>query len=234
MYKLIVKKVFPGVINQAENEEEKEVVIYGLEVMLSSMVNLAAMLLIGYVSNNLIGTVIYLICFCTIRINAGGYHANNYLACFLCSIISYSFIIGINPYITENYNMILIILAAISYIITLGLAPILNGKRTFSTEEIQKAKKKVRFILTTELFVTIGLYQINYKLYKFAIFAIITEGVFGTMGKIKYWNLNKKSLLKNMMNLSMGVALLTGAGICFALFHEPEMPDCLKNKLENK
>lgn len=234
MYKAIVKNVFPGVIEQAENEDEKEVVVYGLEIMLSTLVNVFVMLLIGIISHNLFATVIYLLCFCNIRVVAGGFHANTHLSCLLCLTFTYLFIVGINPYITVKYNTALIVIAVISYVVTLWMAPILNGKRTFSTEEIQSAKKKTRLILFIELLVTVGLYLINFELYKFAIYAMITEGVFGIMGKIKYWDLNKKTVLENTKSLALGVSSRAAGSLCYAFWHEPEMPKALKEKLEKR
>lgn len=234
MYNKLVKTAFTGVIAQAESEEEKEVVIYGLEAIVSTIVDLFFILIIGYISHNTLGTIIYLFCFCTIRVLAGGYHANSYLSCLLCSIISYSFIVLVNPYLTQQYNMALIIMTVISYVVILIVAPVLNGKRAFAEDEVARIKKKVRIILTIELLVTIVLYFINFELYKFAIYAMITEGVFGIMGKIKYLSLNKKALLKKMMNLSLGVALLSGGFPCLIVFHEPQVPKALREKLERK
>lgn len=233
MYNKLVKTVFSEVIAQAESEDEQDVVVYGLEAIVSTLVDILAMLLIGFVSHSLLGSVVYLLAFCTIRVLAGGFHANSYLSCLLCSIISYSFIVIINSFVTKEHNLILMIMAAISYGVILIIAPVLNGKREFSCKEVITIKKKVKVILALELVVTIVLYLINFEIYKFAIYAIITEGVFGMMGKIKYWNLNKKALLKNVMNMSLGVALLSGGFPCLIVFHEPEMPKALKQKLEN-
>ncbi len=234
MYKKLVVTFFRDVINQAENEDEKEVVVYGLEVMLATIVNLFVLLFMGFVSNNLLETIIFIGCFCMIRGQAGGFHANSYLTCLLCSVFTYGFIIVVNPYITKEFNTLLIISAVLSYVVILMLAPILNGKRTFSLKEVKKIRKKVIIILILEAIVTIALYQTNFELYKFAIYAITTEGVFGIMGKFKYWNLNKNSMLKKVMSLSLGVSLMTGAGPCVIFFHEPEMPKALRAKLENK
>jgi accessory gene regulator B len=218
MYKKLVVKFFREVINQAENEDEKEVVVYGLEVMMATIVNLLVLLFMGFISNNLLGTIIFIGCFCMIRGQAGGFHANSYLTCLLCSVFTFGFIILINPYVTREYNTVLIIGTGVSYVVTLMLAPILNGKRTFSQKEIKSIKRKVVIFLILEASVTLALYQTNYELYKFAIYAMITEGVFGIMGKFKYWNLNKNTMLKKVMNLSLGVALLTGAGTMFDCF----------------
>lgn len=234
MYNKLVKTAFAGVIEQAESEDEKEVVIYGLEAIVSTLVDILVILNIGIISDNLLGTIVYLLCFCSIRVLAGGYHANSYLSCLLCSIISYSFIVAVNSFVIQEYNLILVVMAVISYMATLMIAPVLNGKREFLEKEVAIIKKKVRIILAIELLVTIGLYLINFEIYKFAIYAIITEGVFGIMGKIKYWNLNKKALLKNVMNLSLGVALITGGLPCVLVFHEAKVPNALKAKIEER
>ncbi|WP_180272613.1 AgrD family cyclic lactone autoinducer peptide [Konateibacter massiliensis] len=234
MYNKLVKVAFSGVIEQAESEEEKEVVVYGLEVMISTMVDILCMLLIGLISQNFLGTVVYLLCFCSIRSIAGGYHANTYLTCLLCSIFSYTFIVLLNQYVTKQYNWVLIIMTVTSYVVIMIISPILNGKRIFSKEEVQQARKKVMVILFVELLVTIGLYQLSFELYKFAVYAIITEGVFGIMGKIKYLSLSKKSVLKNVMSLSLAVAAFSAWVPCVLVFHEPEVPKALKDKYEKK
>lgn len=234
MYYKFVKVAFPSVIEQAENEEEKEVVIYGLVSIVSNLVTLFALLIIGQLSNNFLGTIIYLGCLFCIRVLAGGYHANTNLACLLSSMLIYSFVVLINSFLSINYNNYLIVLAGISYLVILIIAPILNGKRKFSKKEISTVKKKIRIVLAVELIVTVVLYQISYELYKFAIYAILTEGVIGTMGKIKYWNLNKKNVLKGIMSLSLSVAVMSAGWPCSFVLYEPEIPKSLKSKLEDK
>lgn len=234
MYNKLVKVAFSGVIEQAESEEEKEVVVYGLVAIVSSIVNILSMILIGIISDNFLATVIYLLCFCSIRVFAGGFHANTYLSCFLCSVFVYSFTVMLNTYITLENSKIVIITAGISYVLILLIAPVLNGKRKFTVDEIQMTKKRVVFILLAQLLITIVLYQVDFELFKFALYAIITEGVFGTMGKIKYRKFNKQEWLKKIMRLSLGAAVLSGWFPCFSAFYEPEIPKALKDKLENK
>jgi accessory gene regulator B len=234
MYYKLVKLAFSGVIAQAESEEEKEVVIYGLVAIVSNIVTLFALLFIGGFSHNLLATIIYLSCLFCIRILAGGYHANTNLACLLSSIFIYSLIVVINSYISIEYNIILIVLVGIAYIGILFMAPILNGKRIFLPQEIKKVKMKIRIVLAVELIVTIALYQVNYELYKFAIYAMLTEGVIGTMGKIKYWDLNKKNLLKGIMSLAVTAAVTTAGLPCSFVLYEPKIPEALKDKLVDK
>ncbi|OYO41202.1 accessory gene regulator B [Lachnotalea glycerini] len=232
MYKRVVNKFFRGVIDQAKSEEDKEIVRYGLEVILSQTVSSLALLLIGLSSHNLLGTVIFIFCFCSIRVVAGGYHANTHLFCFLNTVLSYSFFIVINTYVTREYNVVFMLIAGIFYFIILGLAPVLNDKREFSMDEIQKSRKKTRVFLIFELIISIVLYQFSFELYKFAIYAVILEGVYAILGKMKYWNLNKQALLKNVMHLSMAAALSAAWSTCGWYFHEPEMPKSLKDRLE--
>jgi len=234
VYKKLINKIFPHVINQAENEDEKEVVIYGLEIMLSTVVNLLCLLFVGILSGNLLESFIFLIFFCLIRGYSGGFHASTHLACFSCSMIIFLGIVLINPYISQEYNQVLILGTVLAYTVIFLLAPILNGKRNFSLEEVTMARKKMKIILVIELIVLIVLYQINFEWYKFAAYALITEGVLEIMGKIKYWELNKKSFCKQIMHFALGVSLLTGGGVCLIVLHEPEMPRALKEKFEKK
>lgn len=232
MYYKLVKIVFPSVIAQAESEEEREIVIYGLVSLVSIAVTLFALLLIGYISGNLLGTIIYLIGLYCIRVLAGGYHANTQEACLMSSIIIYSSIVVINSYVTLKANLILVILAAICYLSVLAMGPILNGKREFSYEEIRNVKKKIRIVLALELVVTIVLFQFNYELYKFAIYAILSEGMVLIMGKIKYWELNKKNVLKGIKDLSENAAVHNAGLPCSFWLYEHEMPKALKKKFE--
>lgn len=234
MYNRLVKTAFTGVIAQAESEEEKEVVIYGLESIVSNLVTLLVLLSIGFISNNFYGTIIYLLCFFFIRILAGGYHANTYLTCLVSSIFMYISVVAINNFVTFKFNGVLIILAALSYFIILLISPVMNGKRSFSEAEVSKTKKNIKIVLSIELLVTVLLYLIDFELYKFAVYAIIMEGVLAMMGKIKYKKFNKTTFLKKVMNVSLGVALLTGWIPCLLTLHEPEMPKLLKDKFEEK
>lgn len=232
MYNKLVHKVFSGVIEQAENKEEKEVVIYGLEAIVSNFVMLLAFLFIGFLSHNFFATIIYLLCFFFVRVLVGGYHANTHLTCLLSSVFMYSFVVVINPFVTIEYNNILIFVTVLSYFVILGVAPVLNGKRSFADEEIHSTRRKVKIVLAIEFILAIVLYQINFELYKFAAYAIIMEGVLGAMGKIKYRKFNKTAVLKKMMKVSLGVALFSGWIPCALCFYEPEMPKALKEKLE--
>lgn len=234
VYKRIINKFFQGVIDQAESQDEKEIVSYGLEVILSQLVSILAIFLIGILSHNLIETVVFILCFCSIRVVAGGYHANTHLFCFLNTVLSYLLLIVINTHITMEHNKILMLIAGICYSIIWVLAPIFNDKRKFSIEELHIGRKKTKIFLLLEVFITIVLYHVNFNLYKFAIYAIILEGVYLIVGKIKYWDLNKKTVLKNVMNLSIIVAYFSaGMGSMF-FFHEPAIPKALKKKCEEK
>lgn len=234
MYKRVINKFFCGVIDQAESEDDKEIVRYGLEVILSQAVSTLAIILIGLFSHNLLETVIFMLCFCSIRVVAGGYHANTHLFCFLSTVLSFLLFIVINTYIAKEYNAVLMLIAGIFYFIILGLAPIFNDKRKFSAEERHNARKKTREFLILELIITIVLYHVNFELYKFAIFAIILEGVYLIMGKIKYWDLNKRNMLKNAMNLSMTVGFKSAGMRCLIFSYEPKIPKALKEKFEEK
>jgi cyclic lactone autoinducer peptide len=127
--------------------------------------------------------------------------------------------------------MILLIGTGFAYFLILIFSPVLSGKRNYSVEEIHTIRKKVRILLLAEMVIAIVLYQINFEMYKFSMYAMFTEGVLEIMGIIKFRNLNKGKALKRIMNFTIAVATLTG-GTCLFILHEPPLPKLLKERLE--
>lgn len=74
------------VINNVE--VEKQFYQYGIEITLSSIINIALILLLGLISKSVFESVIFLLLFIPIRQFTGGYHASTYLRCNLlfCSL----------------------------------------------------------------------------------------------------------------------------------------------------
>ena len=63
-----------------------EVYLYGFEILVASILNSVAILLIGLLFDRFIHSVVFLICYCPLRQFAGGYHADTYKRCFFIFI----------------------------------------------------------------------------------------------------------------------------------------------------
>lgn len=70
--------------------EDRDIYVYGLDVLLSTALSVICVLAIGAATGRLLATVIFLACFIALRSAAGGYHASTHLRCFLIMLAAYA------------------------------------------------------------------------------------------------------------------------------------------------
>ena len=68
-----------------DNEETKDYYRYGIEITISSLINILLIIIIGIVSGNALESIVFLACFIPLRQFTGGFHAKTY---FLCNFIN--------------------------------------------------------------------------------------------------------------------------------------------------
>ena len=76
-----------------DEKEYKDFYQYGAEITISSLLNIALILLIGALSNHLVDSLIYLLLFVFLRRFTGGYHADTYYKCNIIGCVNFSLII---------------------------------------------------------------------------------------------------------------------------------------------
>lgn len=76
-------------------EEEKEVCAYGMELIISGIINVSLVIIIGLITCNIWYAIVYNIMMVVIRMYTGGYHADTHLGCNICycGVFLISFII---------------------------------------------------------------------------------------------------------------------------------------------
>ncbi len=67
--------------NNLVQEDEIDIYIYGLQLIISSILGISIILFFGIISERLTDSLIFLFCFIILRQYSGGYHANSYLKC---------------------------------------------------------------------------------------------------------------------------------------------------------
>lgn len=70
-------------------DQETEIIQYGTEVLLSSMLGIAIILLVSLITGYIWHGVIFLILFILIRMYSGGYHADSYVRCNVSFVLTY-------------------------------------------------------------------------------------------------------------------------------------------------
>jgi len=145
--------------NNVIKSEDKEVYIYSLEILFSTILNFIAVIFISLITKSFFETVFYLIGFIPLRSLAGGYHAKNHFRCFLIMLFAYSiFLISIKFLPMNMMNMTMLVLAVITTILIFLLSPVEDKNKPLSKIEMKTFKKKSRISILIYITVIFVLY----------------------------------------------------------------------------
>ncbi|MBQ2800143.1 MAG: accessory gene regulator B family protein [Lachnospiraceae bacterium] len=151
----------------------QEVYVYGIEIMLSTLLEIAAILISSTMISALEEGIIFIVLFMSLRIFAGGYHAETYRKCFVATLGSFWGILVVANASANLFGekmLCLFLLFACVYILV--RAPVLNKNQPLSDRKIATNRKKTTITLMVHLFWINGCLQSNKKLMSMAIFTI--------------------------------------------------------------
>jgi accessory gene regulator B len=175
--------------NSRLSEKDREIFVFGLEIIISSIANVVTVLLLSLPFGQFCGTVLYLTILIISRQFTGGYHANSYRSCYLTFICIYLLTIPIVILVSVNIAQPLtIILACISIFPVFLFAPVQNKNRRLTKKEAVKFRKISRIficllvgLLTYYLF----RYPQYYKMFLWGALALLTMAIFIVVEIIK-------------------------------------------------
>ena len=122
-------------------EEDKDIYIYGLDLVLFSVLNLLIITLTAAITGRLFESTLLLAITIPLQMLGGGYHAKTHLNCFLITYIGWWCAILLAP----NINSVTAIcLALFSVIVVFILAPVANENVPISDRQSNKMKILVR------------------------------------------------------------------------------------------
>lgn len=127
----------------SNNENETAWLRYGIEITLSSLLNLFWVLLISIVFKCFLEGIVFLVVFVTVRQFTGGFHANSYFKCNLTLVICYLLIL-VSYFLFQNRITVVLEagLVALFIIASIIICPISNPNKPIES-------KKQRMILKT-------------------------------------------------------------------------------------
>lgn len=136
-------------LSQSMNEShaKRRVYYFGFEVVIGTLVKLVLLLIAAYLLNILIPAIVIITVFSTLRVIAGGYHAETYGKCFTASLILFIAFGFIAQYTYSYWSLMYVsVLASISFLGTLFViikwVPADTPNRPITRqEEILKFKK---------------------------------------------------------------------------------------------
>ena len=138
---------------QVIDKEYEDVYVYGLELIFSFLISTSIILTIGIVLKQVIPTLTFLVTFILIRQFTGGYHANSYLMCKICTVTCYALSVFLANAVPISAFSFMVLLAIGCLVICL-FGPIENIHKPLTSEE--KKKHKVTGLSLFIIWILIG------------------------------------------------------------------------------
>lgn len=118
-------------IRQGVCKEDFEVHCYGIEVILSTVIDLFLILTVGYISNMMIEALVFYFGFWIIRKFSGGYHCKTYFYCISLHVLTFmAFTLTVALFQNFYVKAITCVVGILTF---LWLSPIKNRKCTEAT-----------------------------------------------------------------------------------------------------
>ena len=133
--------------NGVIQNEDTETYQYGLELLLSTTVNIAVMLGLSIAIGHVWLCIPYLAAFVPLRLSAGGYHAKHHLSCILFNAALYfASLIAVNTLSTSAAILACILESCFSFAVIFLFAPVPAKNKPLSARE-QKRNRCVPLAL---------------------------------------------------------------------------------------
>ena len=147
-----------------ERNDNQEIYAYGFEILINSLVSIILVLIIGLLKHDILNALIYLVVYCSIRICAGGYHANNNFTCILIFVLAYMFsFICVQMF---NEPIVAFVIICMVVCIVALLAPVDTPENPILTCERKVLKKKatIRTVLVSILIFSNIIFELNLEI----------------------------------------------------------------------
>lgn len=174
--------------------EQREVYIYGLEVILLNGGLLIAFLVISLLCGEMINFWAYMIFFLPLRIFSGGYHADTSECCFILSTIMYGISVTVTKFLPILYtDFYWQISGIIAVLVTLFFAPLINKNNLLNKSQKKRNRIIVYLLLIADLVFFILCCKFNWTIATNELIFIVMNAVLLVIGKLKlYISINEK------------------------------------------
>lgn len=174
---LIIDKILRSLKKYDEKNkivENEEIYLYGGELILSSVVGLAVVLVEGLLMRVPLESIIFFVSFATLRIYAGGYHAKSYLRCNTLFAVCCGFCFRLYKISAGHItDLICVIVYLGNAILIMKYAPIIHINKPLDEERKSRCKRRGMVVLGIQFVVLYIACKLNYIPGKIIIYAIV-------------------------------------------------------------
>lgn len=131
-----------------EEPEKLKVYEYGLELILGDIINFLSIVLLSVCLQGVWTGLLYLLCFTSVRIFSGGYHAKTHMRCNLTMIVWYLLFSALNIFLIKADWRILSVGTLMTYVPLIRYAPAPNENRPLSQAMRRKCCRRAVIVYT--------------------------------------------------------------------------------------
>jgi len=142
------------VSNDLIKNEDKELYEYAVNIILSSLIHIATVMIIGLCFNLFIESLVFYFSFIAIRKFAGGYHAKTPVRCYAFSVISSIIVlclIKLSNSVCFIFTYVLIVLELFSVVLILLISPLDTENNPLNSRE-KKSYKMLAALISACIF----------------------------------------------------------------------------------
>lgn len=140
--KLAKSTAYFFVEKQVVKKEDEEVYAYGMELLYSSILNIALAVIIAIITNTVYPTAAFVITFIVIRQYIGGYHARTHLGCMSIFAVVLCCFAVLSRYIPAECEVWISMLAIVlAMFLILRFAPVEHPNKPLSGKEKARLRK---------------------------------------------------------------------------------------------
>lgn len=157
--------------------EEKDLFIHSITLMIHETINTLILIILSFVLNNFISTILYIIFFALLRRYTGGYHATTFSSCTLWYVLLYfGFQISIVLNLFQNTAVSFSVLC-ITILTIYNIAPMQHINQPLSI--IEKHRYRSRMLLVLGVYSVILIYSIivNNKLKNILLYVLFIDTI---------------------------------------------------------
>ncbi len=168
-------KILQFLINNgvvSDTEDDREYYQYGIEITVSSILNIVLIMLLGVVYHSIIESLMFLFTFITLRKFTGGFHADTYFKCNASFCVVYTLVIAAYRYIMFSHTVpVCLALLAFDLTVIMIFCPVENVNKPIPQE--RRPKLKILSAMLFVIYAAVGMFLITMKI-KYGMLIIFT------------------------------------------------------------
>ncbi|MBR6669239.1 MAG: accessory gene regulator B family protein [Ruminococcus sp.] len=185
-HNLAVDIAFLLIKNKIVDIQQRDIYVYGLEVILLNGSLLIVFLITSLLCGEMINFLAYFVFFLPLRLFSGGYHAEESESCFVLSTIMYGISIAVTKFFPLLYmNWKWITAGVISVVVILVLSPMVNENNPLTKAQRKRNRIIVCALLAVDLVVFILSCNFNWRIASNELVFISMNALLLILGKLK-------------------------------------------------